>query len=131
MGRRKAPKRSPVRAAPKAKAIDATHFINGGLIVIVALLAMFSFWVANQFRHTLAYAEAGMAACAERFNVDYLNACNVQADGVACQHETRSRLKDWYLEVDYRCAKAGPDVVFVARINEPPPPEDFEVAEAQ
>lgn len=131
MSRRKVSKRAPVQAAPKAKPIDATRAINAGFIVIVVLMSWLSFWLYQQGRQTLKYAAVGVAACAERFNPQYLNACNVQADGPSCQHETRSRLKDWYMQVDYKCALAGPDVVFVAKINEPPPPEDFEVAEAR
>lgn len=115
----------------KPKPIDATRAINAALIVIVVLMSWLAFWLYQQTSQTLKYAAVGVAACNERFNPEYLNACNVQADGPSCQHETRSRLKDWYMQVDYKCALAGPDVVFVAQINEPPPPEDFEVAEAR
>ena len=127
MGRRKTPRVPPVRP----QTVDATKAINIGLLVVTVCLTVASFWLFQQARHTIQYAQVGYAACSERFNPQYLNACNVQADGPSCQHETRSRLKDWYMEVDYRCAKAGPDVVFIARINEPPEPEEYEVAEAR
>ena len=102
-----------------AKPIDATRAINVSLLLVACALAICAFWLFQQARSTVLYAQAGYAACQERFNPEYLNACNVQRDGPSCQHETRSRLKDWYMEVDYRCARAGPDVVFVFDMTPP------------
>ena len=69
---------------------------------------------------TLKYAEAGRQACDKRFHPQYLDRCNIQVDGVSCNYENRSRLKDWYVEVDFACAGTGPQPVMIAPVIEPP-----------
>lgn len=114
------------RPIPK-RHIDGTWFINAAVLLAIALLAFMAYTHLVLLKDRK-YIEAGKAACDNRPSFEYFSFCNARFDGPACAHETRPRMMDWYEPVDYACAKAGPDRVFVFEVREPL--EGVEIASA-
>lgn len=112
--------------------IDHTRGFNALFYIAVGLAVCavaFQAWTWGQ--NTLALANAGRTACEQRFHPAYLDRCNIQVDGLSCSYANRSRLKDWYDEVDYACSQVGPQRPLIAPVtpHEGPSLKPQEVAE--
>jgi hypothetical protein len=67
--------------------------------------------------------------CVDRPHWEAMQRCNAARESVACMHETRTELAEWYSPIDYACSQSEPQRPFVfPAYNEP---ETLEIAEIQ
>lgn len=81
----------------------------------------------NQYFLNSHYIALGKAVnCIDRPHWEAMQRCNAAREGVACMHETRTELANWYSDIDYACSQLEPERPFVfPAYNEP---ETLEIA---
>lgn len=91
-------------------------------------LAAYAVWSTLHIQSNSQYTLLGKSVdCVKRPNWEAVQRCNAARESVACMHETKTKLADWYSDIDRACAQFEPQRQF--RFPAYYEPETLEVAE--